>query len=211
MNPKIYGLLLAAIWLLNSCQKENMAGPLDYMRYVRNPDNGYIKHYNSTNDNLSVTAFYNPLLYVLLSKNKNIDKDKLRLIEKENNFYQFLLTFSTEKNESIKDHLQNLLNAKIGQVGGTYEPTANAYLDFGMQANLKLAFAGDTVPCAFYHAQATGQVDNAFQIIAIFENNRAQYRHEDLTLIIDKLPWMGHSIHFVFQKKSIEITPTLKM
>lgn len=209
MNSKAYRFILTAFCAFVSCQKENAVGPLDYLRFVRNPDNGYIKYYSNTNDNLSITAFYNPPLYVLLNKSKNINK--LQSIDKKTNFYQFLLTFTTKDNEPIKNHLQNLLNPNLAQEGGAYEQSANAYLDFGMQPHLKLAIAGDTLPCAFYHAQATGQVDNTYQIIAIFENYRTINKHYDLSLIIDKLPWIEHSINFVFQKKSIEITPDLKL
>lgn len=199
---------LFGILALNSCRPDYLP-PSGYVKHIRNPENGFIQ--KETVSNLSVEAFYQPPEYIALMQSKPgevNEKDIENTIERYANFYQFLVSIKPDNNIPVDEQL-----IKIVESEDSFR-IKKEYMLYRLQHCFSLISEHDTLPCAFYHAQPGGKIDNAYHFIVAFEKstpNAVLKRSQDFKLIYRDPIWFQRNFNFVFNNNFIDNTPKLKL
>lgn len=203
----LFGLILTCIG--QACTERRLT-PKEYANYVKDPKNGLIKRC-STTAGVYLEAFYQPPTYTALIQLKRSAMTSALLseqIEKNNAFHHFMLTIGSTDNLPIHEALTSLkrdtkpLSKKI------------QHLQYTAQPNFYLLSSRDSIPCAFYHVQSSGSIDNQYHILLAFENKGSQFdqnQEERFTLIFNDSVWFDQKFAFEFDKNKLQQSPKLKI
>lgn len=184
--------------------------PSDYIKYVRNPNNGFIERHNHPSG-AYIEAFYQPPEYVALTQLRNrVPGDSILSyeIERNSSFYHIFLTIGSESGSPIDELLKKVNDGKQSFEERKQFMLYKAQNCFSLQVN------GDSLPCVFYHAQMTGKIENAYHFVVAFEIDSARIglnQNKDFTLIYTDSIWFQKRFDFAFDKYRIDQSPRLKI
>ncbi len=201
-------LLFVAGLSFAACEPDYLS-PSGYIRYIRNPEHGFIK--KEAANSLSVEAFYQPPTYLALLKSKpgNIDAKQLQEeIERQSAFFQFFVSIRPTRNIPIDEQL-----AKVSASEDSFR-IRKEHMLYRLQNCFTLETEIDSIPCHFYHVQPSGKIDNAYHFIVVFETNPLQstpLNPTDLKLTYRDSLWVHRQFDFQFSRNSIDNSPKLKL
>ncbi len=199
--------LLIGLLLVFACQPEHLS-PADYIKYVRNPENGFIQQVHVAN--LMIEAFYQPPNYVALMQSKPGSAVKVSVhknLERQSGFCQFMVALRATSGLPIDKEL-----AKLSGDPDSLE-LKKQHMLYRLEKSFTVLTENDSLPCVFYHAQPTGQVDNAYRFILAFESDARALpsnKREGLRLVYRDSLWFHRKFEFVFNQETILNAPKLK-
>jgi hypothetical protein len=201
---RLIPVLALSVWA--QCKPEELS-PAAYVKYVRNPDNGFTVQLASST--LTFDAFYQPPAYVALTQlglGVSDSENRKQAVEHNAAFYQFELRMSSSSRESIDEVL--------ARIAGDSAVSKRETMLYRLQNKFSLTVGSDSIPCAFFLAQPTGQLDNAYRFMLAFEPNRPRQEkktEEQLVLIYQDDLWSKQKLRFVFDTKKLNELPALKL
>lgn len=183
--------------------------PADYVRYVRDSDNGFIQRQDQAD--VFIEAFYQPPEYAALMQISPGELSEPRLkkeMEGNSTFYQFMLSLGSATAAPVDEVLTKSNNGAEG-----FDAKKQKML-YRLQHSFALLAGKDSLRCVFYHAQPSGKIDNAYHFILAFEADSAKIvenKSENLTLVYLDSLWFQKRFDFVFDKNKINQSPGLKL
>lgn len=203
-------ICLGMICLWTACAKDQCS-PVEYLLYVKNEDNGFIRRQDYPTGAF-LEAFYQPPEFIslmALGQQKAVQKEVLNAeIEKNANFCHFFFTIGSNDTQSIDAILQ-----KKDKDNESFDAKKQQMI-YQTQSCFSLLLDGRTIPCAFSHAQLDGRINNSYHFILAFELDSAAhtlYRNKNLTLIFNDSIWSQNKFEFDFDIKKISQSPKLKI
>lgn len=198
---------LACLWI--ACSPDQLS-PADYLRYVKDQDNGFIKRQDHL-AGMFLEAFYQPPEFVSLLawRRKEIQQEALHAeIEKNSNFYHFFFTIGSNDERPIDEILRKT------DIGTKSFDAKRQQMLYQTQPSFSIFLEGDSIPCTFCHAQLSGKIDNAYHFIIAFEPDAAthmRHRNKNLTLVYNDSIWFQKRFEFNFDINKISQSPKLKI
>jgi hypothetical protein len=203
-RPVVFAVLV--FWVCPGCRPDSLK-PAEYVQYIKKPGHGFVERQEDSG--IFLEAFYQPPEYVALTRLKAENLNNSTLSEETNKsaaFYQFVLSVGSAKAVKVDEML-----AKIADDGEPFGTKKQRML-YGLQNSFSLLAERDSLPCVFYHAQPSGNIDNAYHFILVFEPGNEKGRSEEnLTLIYHDSIWLQKRLEFVFDKNKINQSPKLKL
>lgn len=197
------------LFLVVGCSQDSLTSA-NYIRYVKDPKNGFIEKQNLPSGAF-VEALYEPPEYVALAQLRNkrtVDSILIAAIDQNSEFYHFFLTIGSESGVPIDELLKKTM-------GGTFSfEERKQQMLYKAQGCFSLLVNGGSLPCIFYHTQLSGQLANAYHFIVAFEVDPAYERlnqRNDLTLIFNDSIWFQKKFEFTFDRNRINQSPRLKI
>lgn len=206
LSPHTICIFLLCIF--GGCKPDSLE-PADYVRYIRDVDNGFIERQDQPG--LFLEAFYQPAEYVALMEvsQENLDDTLFKAsIAGNSTFYRFILSIGSVSSMPIDEALQKVNSSDVPF------DTRKQRMLYQLQNRFCLLAGGDSLPCVFYHAQPSGKINNAYQFILAFESDSSTIvsdRNKDLKLVYLDSLWCNKRFEFVFDRNKINQSPRLKL
>lgn len=205
--PKMIPIGVCLLLMHLGC-KQDYLKPADYIRHVKDADNGFIERRDTLN--LFVEAFYQtPEYFSLIQLDPGKIEDALlsENITKNTTFYHFNVTIGSVSGNPIDE----ILKSTIINDEKKFEMKKQQML-YNMQNSFFLKTEKDSLPCAFYHAQLTGKIDNAYHFTLAFETDSVLQKQSNvLQLVYKDSIWLQKRFDFNFNKNKINQSPGLKI
>lgn len=210
MSPvalRITSLLL--LCSLTQCTPDVLS-PSEYVRYVRDPDNGFIERQGHPSG-AYVEVLYQPPEYIAVTQQRGkslVSTEIKNEIDQNSTFYHLFLSIGSDSGVPINDILKN-----AGGVNQSFADKKQQML-YGAQNSFSLLVGSDSIPCVFYHAQLSGNIDNAYHFVLAFEadsSSMIQNKNKDFTLVYNDSIWFQKRFDFTFDRTKIDQSPKLKI
>ncbi|MFK7799390.1 MAG: hypothetical protein AB8E82_18205 [Aureispira sp.] len=179
-----WGILL----LLSSCGQQVLE-PADYVNWMQNPDNGFLK--TKTIAPLEVVAQYKTVDFVIANEKRSNQiataAHQARQAALEGMYYwtlQLSINDPEIKSQGVKSW--NILN--YGLENKSQEQERLFYFSYAMQEDLKLIEGQDTLPCALYHFERSYDLSKSRTFVVGFPKGKDPTA--DKTLLLD-LPYFN--------------------
>lgn len=204
MNRLICFLFIATIGI--SCSKDSLS-VVDFVRYVKNPDNGLITE-RKVGD-FKFTLQYEPVDYLALRelRNDKITQENFESTKKQfgnSVYFDFVIT--------TLDPQEDLLKGKDGD-SIKFNQRLN-YFSFDFNQKVFLVDGTDTLPCMLHHFERTFGISPENHISLAFENLKStpiKNMEGNLTFVYyDELLNAG-TITMQLDKKNLFVIPGLKI
>jgi len=156
-NIGIIGFLISFFFM--SCGEKELA-PLEYMKWVQNPENGLLIKEQMKNYNF--TLQYQPLTYTVINElqQENLEEEILKeAIATREGLQYFTFKMATTSNKAIFSGNKNLTDS------------TRHYLNYEIQKDFCLLETGDTLPCKLFHFENTNGMTPYDTFVLGFESS----------------------------------------
>ena len=208
MFSKIKYLLAAYLLLLvAACGKKNAA---EYAHYLSDSDNGLTQ--KQTRGAVQFSATYQPLDFFVgrqLEGNERTAKGLETARQAYLGLQYVHFQIYTEGVAAGQNALKQVVDKQLGD--GKFL-AAKDYYNFGMQPDLGIVSGVDTLPCAFYHLEQTGNLGNRMAFLLGFKDDKKRVKPNfdaDLRLYYVDRIISKDTLFFIFSKEKLNKTPEL--
>ncbi len=197
-------LLVISIMLITIVGCKQSAIPSDYVRYVRNPDNGLLR--SKQVGPVHIDLQYKPIPYLIANelRRNDISKEEFLPRQKEltgSQYYNLQL--------SVTDQPQaNIINYRLRDE--TEIQKRLYYLSFGMQNDIRLIDGTDTLKPMLYHFERSYDLAPHRTFVLAFEQ-RPDNRYKDKTLILDSPVLATGPLKLKIKADALQNLPDLKL
>ena len=193
-----YGVILFSL-LLFGCRQTEPIGRSELQAYVANKTNNLKKE--QTVDGVRVEVMYRPSSLLVAQELEPLQVQDTSLIknleDKYSNHYYFIIKFSKENKEAIR---------QLGSFGN-YSSMLQV-LAFNMQNHISLRVEEDIIPVADYYFDQTYGMSNGNTILVSF-NKMAFNNKNKFEIYISECGLGTGDIKFSFDRRDLEDTPRL--
>ena len=204
-----YFAAFTAFLIIGACGKKEVA---EYAHYLTDTDSGLIQ--KQSRNKMQFSATYQPIDFVAGKKLEGNERNAVGL-EKARQIYLGLqyLNFEiyTEGGAAGQNSLKQLIEKQVREAKWV---ETMAYYNFEMQGDLGLISGIDTLPCALYHLEQTGNLDNRMRFLLGFKDDKKLSKPNfpnDLKLYyIDRMVTKD-TLYFTFTKDKLNQSPDLKL
>jgi hypothetical protein len=200
---------LCFLLILGACGKKDLA---DYAHYLTDATSGLTQKQSKGKMGFSVT--YQPLDFVA-GRQLEANKRNKSSFEKAKAAYlgmQYVnFELYTEGVAAGQNALKQLIEKQVGEEKWT---ETLSYYNFGMQPDLGIISGIDTLPCAFYHLEQTGNLGNRLRFFVGFKDDKKLVKPNftnDLRLYYFDRTMSKDTLYFIFSKDKLNQTPDLKL
>lgn len=195
--------------IMGACGKKDA---VEYAHYLAEAENGLTQ--KQARDKIQFSATYQPLDFVAGRQLEGSERNSAGL-EKAQQAYLGLqyLNFEvyTEGGAVGQNTLKQLIEKKVGEAQWT---TTMSYYNFDMQKDLGLISGQDTLPCALYHLEQTGNLGNRMRFLVGFKDdkklNKPNFPNDLRLYYVDKII-SKDTLYFTFSKDKLNQTPDFKL
>lgn len=190
--------------ILTACGKKNAAG---YADYLATSESGLTQ--KQLRGVVQFSATYQPLDFVV-SRQLEGNARTTRGLENARQAYlgfQYLnFQIYTEGSAAGQNALKQMMEK---QVDKSKLSEIKDYYNFGMQSDFGLIAGVDTLPCAFYHLEQTGNLGNRLSFLLGFKEEKKRVKpnfdHDLRLYYVDKM-MSKDTLYFIFSKEKLNQT-----
>lgn len=203
-----YFTVASLLLIITACGKKNAA---EYAAYLSASDSGLTQ--KQARGVVQFSATYQPLDFVVSRQLESSERTEKGL-ETARQTYLGLQYFNFQiYTEGVAAGQNALKQAIEKQVGATKLLETKDYYNFGMQPDFGLVSGVDTLPCAFYHLEQTGNLGNRMSFLLGFKDDKKRAKpHFDTDLRLYYVDRMisKDTLYFTFSKEKLNHTPELE-
>ncbi len=195
--------------ILTACGKKDLA---EYAHYLTDAASGLTQ--KQSKGKMGFSATYQPLDFVAGRQLEAEARNESGLKKAEAAYLgmQYVnFELYTEGAAAGQNTLKQLIEKQVGEA--QWAETLS-YYNFGMQSDLGLVSGIDTLPCAFYHLEQTGNLGNRMRFFVGFRDDKKLMKPhfiDDLRLYYFDRTVSKDTLYFTFSKDKLNQTPDLKL